>query len=88
MNNKIFFLLMIMTITSLFFIGRSITGLVISQSCCFGEDCDAEYLCDTTKDTQNDVVDVNLGVFFLLGSVSLYKFTHENKKDDTIYNRE
>ena len=68
-----------LVLSAIFLIGNSITGLVISQSCCFGEDCEQEYLCDHVKNTQNDVVDINLGVFFLLGSVSLYKFAHEKK---------
>ena len=80
MNNKLLFLLIVLTLTGLFFIGNSITGLIVSQSCCFGEDCEEEYLCDGPKDTQNDMIDANLGVFFLISSVSLYKFTHENKR--------
>jgi len=67
-------------LSALFLIGNSITGMVISQSCCFGESCAEEYLCDNIQDTQNDIVDVNLGVFFLIGSVSLYKFAHVDKK--------
>ena len=67
-------------LSALFLIGNSITGMIISQSCCFGESCETEYLCDNVEDTQNEVVDINLGVFFLIGSVSLYKFAHEDKK--------
>lgn len=80
MKTTIILISVIFTLAALFLIGDSITGLVFSQSCCFGESCPTEYLCEGPKDSQNEVVNVNLGVFFLIGSVSLCKLAHKDKK--------
>jgi hypothetical protein len=39
----------VLVLAASFFLGTGITGLVISQSCCFGAECPAEYLCDAAE---------------------------------------
>ena len=79
MNKKILIVFALMLLSGIFLIGKSITGLVISQSCCFGEECSEEYLCDSAKGKQNNLIDINLGALFLIASVSLFKLTHQDK---------
>jgi len=42
-------LIIITVITGIYFLGQGITGLIISQSCCFPPDCPAENLCDVVS---------------------------------------
>lgn len=49
--NKSLILLILIGILGVYFLGKGITGLVVSQSCCFGPDCDAESLCDAAQET-------------------------------------
>lgn len=39
-------------VTGTLLLGEGITGMVISQSCCFGASCPADYLCDNTRPYQ------------------------------------
>jgi hypothetical protein len=39
----------ILSVSALFFIGSGITSMVISESCCFGPNCSPENLCDAAK---------------------------------------
>jgi hypothetical protein len=40
---------MLLLLIGAFLLGTGITGKVISQSCCFGPECPAEYLCDAAE---------------------------------------
>jgi len=39
----------VLALLGVFLLRGGITGNVISQSCCFGSDCPAEYLCDAAQ---------------------------------------
>lgn len=49
--NKTLIIILLIAILGIFFLGKGITGLVVSQSCCFPPDCDAENLCDAATET-------------------------------------
>ncbi len=44
-NYKIIIVLIIISLAGIYLLGKGITGLVISESCCFGEDCIEENKC-------------------------------------------
>lgn len=43
--NKTIGITIILAVLGVLFLGTGITGNIISQSCCFGEDCAPEYRC-------------------------------------------
>lgn len=49
--NKTIIITILIAILGVYFIGKGITGLVVSQSCCFPPDCDDENVCDAAKET-------------------------------------
>ena len=51
-------LFVLFLLAGLFFVGQGITGLVISQSCCFAPNCTPEDVCDAAK---VQVVQENVG---------------------------
>ena len=51
-------------------VGRGITGLVVSQSCCFLPHCAAENLCDAARPgTTTNYLTMFVGVTFILVSI-------------------
>jgi hypothetical protein len=42
-------LFIIIAVVGIYFLGSGLTGFVISQSCCMGEACAPENLCDAAK---------------------------------------
>ncbi|MBN2111997.1 hypothetical protein JW707_02750 [Candidatus Woesearchaeota archaeon] len=67
MDKKISFLLVIFALLGIFLLGRGITGLVISETCCFPPNCSQENICDAA-DESGDMSSIYLGSFIILGS--------------------
>lgn len=61
-------LLIILSLVGVYFLGRGITGFMISESCCFGPEC--SYLCDAAEPHLEAPAQVN-GFNMALGSVTL-----------------
>lgn len=49
--NKTLIIIILIAILGVYFLGKGITGLVVSQSCCFPPDCDEANLCDAATET-------------------------------------
>ncbi|MGM5481337.1 MAG: hypothetical protein ACQESE_02910 [Nanobdellota archaeon] len=66
----------------LFFLGSGITGMVTSQTCCNGPDCDPEYRCDYAKqpDTETPSTTGSLAALGLLMIIIASMFYHHHKK--------
>ena len=78
MNKIIIFTFIVIALGGLFLIGNSITGMIISQSCCTGNLCEDEYVCDFARpvsDTNNH--NLGFGAVVMVGAMSLYIFTHK-----------
>lgn len=43
-------MIILIALLGIYFFGRGITGLVVSQSCCFPPDCDADNLCESAAE--------------------------------------
>ena len=72
--------IIIFLLIGLFFLGKGITGLVISETCCSpSEDCDYGSMCDIYKgeQTPTDIINIVGGLSFLFASWMVYK---EDKK--------
>ena len=56
---------------SFLLINAGITGMVVSESCCFGDECPADYKCEAGDGIQqnNRFVELGLGVFLMMGSL-------------------
>ncbi|RME77944.1 hypothetical protein D6774_02930 [Candidatus Woesearchaeota archaeon] len=65
------------------FLGNSITGYVISQSCCSGEDCAPENLCGFAmppEELKPHWIDVLFGLSLIFGGVSLFLYKEIRRK--------
>ncbi|MBD3361598.1 hypothetical protein GF358_02270 [Candidatus Woesearchaeota archaeon] len=51
--NKTIIITILVAILGIYFIGTGMTGLVVSQSCCFPPDCDKANMCDAAQETFN-----------------------------------
>jgi hypothetical protein len=49
--NKTLIIIILIAILGVYFLGKGITGLVVSESCCFPPDCDDANLCDAATET-------------------------------------
>ena len=47
----------LLLVLGLFLTGSGITGMIVSQSCCSGPDCDPEYLCEYAKEPSTETPD-------------------------------
>lgn len=64
-------LVAILAIVGIYLLGSGITGMVISQSCCFGESCPSEYLCDAAEplpERPSQVGNTVAGLVLLVGA--------------------
>jgi hypothetical protein len=61
-------LIIVLALVGVYFVGKGITGFVISESCCFGPDC--EYLCDVAEPHVESPARIN-GLSMLGGSILL-----------------
>ncbi|MCK5107592.1 MAG: hypothetical protein KAQ83_02605 [Nanoarchaeota archaeon] len=78
MNKTIIFISVLIALVGLFLIGNSITGMIISQSCCTGDLCDDEYMCDFARPiTESNNSNMGFGAVIMVSAVSLYIFTHK-----------
>ena len=74
-------LLFIIGFISLYLAGQVFTGFVTSETCCTGENCSKENLCDfrypetSVKESLNLILEI-----VLLTSIILYTILHINKK--------
>ena len=66
----------------LFFLGSGITGMVTSQTCCTGPDCDPENMCDHAKEpaTESPSSTGSLTALGLLTIIVAGMFYHHHKK--------
>jgi len=74
-------LIIIFALFGIFLLKEGITGFVISQSCCFGDNCDPECLCDVVKESPKSASSdftFTLAGFVILtfSSIWLYKRYH------------
>jgi hypothetical protein len=68
-----FYMMILTTVVGIVLLGESMTGNVISESCCFGPNCAPDNLCDSAKplvESDNSIF-LYLGVFFLATSIFL-----------------
>lgn len=85
MNKKAVIILAILAILGVFFLGKGITGYVISQTCCFPPNCSEEDMCDLARPTiespapNPDVTNIYLGG--ALFSVSAIAYIILQKKE-------
>jgi len=72
--------IIILALAGLFLFGKGITGLVVSQDCCFPPDCyEGKKECDITdpnftKQASNDMRSFLLGIILI--SITLYTFMY------------
>ena len=78
MNTKavIPFLFILLLGVGLLFFGKGITGNVTSQSCCFGPDCNPEYLCDSADSPVKNAGFMGIGMILVLVSALLFVMLH------------
>ncbi len=86
MNKKAVILLAILAILGVFFLGKGITGYVISQSCCFPPDCNEEDLCDLARPNiespvnSQDVQNIYIGAGLFSVSAIAYIILQKKEK--------
>lgn len=83
MDKKIILLAAIFVL-GLFFLGRGITGMVVSQSCCFPPNCEKENICEAAGQNEKFSTPVFNTFFILLGIVTIgvgivQVFKHKNE---------
>ena len=82
MNHKIFLPTLLLFLLGIFFVGAGITGMVISETCCFPPNCLEENICDIAKNPekvpQNDPnnIFVTIGAFLMITGSVIYAETH------------
>lgn len=81
-DEKIIVGLILFGFLGLLFIVNGITGLVVSQSCCFPPDCTQENICDAARpqfeSPANQDSIIFLGITLSLGSIIGYKILYKN----------
>jgi hypothetical protein len=85
MDNRVILLAMV-AIAGVYLLGTGISGMVVSQSCCFGEDCPPEYLCDAAEPIVQSPAPVKAtlsGVvgIMLLGAAAAAYVHHQRSED-------
>ena len=87
MNNKIIIPLVILALIGLYFIGDNITGYVVSQDCCYSNDCEPENMCDFTEQHQKYSASLNIanytvyiGEILVLASILIYIVIYSHNK--------
>jgi hypothetical protein len=76
-------ILFIALCTSFFFLGRGITGMVISETCCYGPDCSGDSLCDNInmeKTEGKDLTSMFIGASLFITSVTGFVSMHKPKE--------
>lgn len=71
---------LIATLIGVMLISQGITGLIVSESCCFGSSCSAENLCDSAKPNiespsnfgPNGNYNLYLGIFLMITAMAVY----------------
>ena len=86
MDQKIV-LLAVIFVLGLVFLGRGITGMVVSQSCCFPPNCDKENICESAAEDIRFNTPIFNTFFILMGIVTIgvgvvQTFKH---RDDDFY---
>lgn len=86
MNQKTVIILAIFALVGVFFLGKGITGYVISQTCCFPPNCNEEDMCDLAKPklespaNNQDVTNIYLGGALFSVSAIAYIILHKKEK--------
>ncbi len=80
MNKKII-LAVLLIILGIYFFGKGITGLVISQSCCFGSDCEQENLCEAATETFSTPWASYFFIIFGIGLIAVAIGSYFRNKD-------
>ena len=92
MNSKILIsLLVVLALAGLFFLGKGITGLVVSQSCCFetGANCAAENKCviESPAEIYQNQASVYLGAMLILVSALVYLILHHGHREHNAHHK-
>jgi len=77
--------LAVIFLLGLVFLGRGITGMVVSQSCCFPPNCDKENICEAAAEDVKFNTPIFNTFFILLGIVTIgvgVVQTFKHKNDD------
>ncbi|MBN1644604.1 hypothetical protein JW851_01010 [Candidatus Woesearchaeota archaeon] len=69
--NKTAFLFIIIAILGVYLMGKGITGLVVSESCCFPPDCDDANLCDAATESFSRPLGSYFFIIFGIGLVAI-----------------
>jgi hypothetical protein len=56
----------ILSVAAIVFLGSGISGMLISQSCCFGPQCSPETLCDNSKLPEKNSNNIYIGIMLLI----------------------
>ncbi len=77
MNKKIILpvIVILFLCLGLFLLGKGITGMVSSQSCCFDDNCSKENLCDAAK-SPSDAGFAGFGIVLVLVSGLVFVMLH------------
>lgn len=72
-------ILLFLIVAGLFLLGRGMTGLVVSESCCFGDNCSKENVCDAARLESPATIgfvskNFHVGMFLILMAIALYVF--------------
>jgi hypothetical protein len=81
MQNKILIPILLLAVFSIFLIGKGITGLVVSESCCFPPDCAPENICDQARNEMPSphTFEIASGITMLIGVIFLSRMTNVSK---------
>ena len=56
----------------LFFLGKGMTGYVVSETCCFPPDCSSENICDSSNTPVKNAGTMGMGIMFVLVSALVF----------------
>jgi hypothetical protein len=86
MNLKVVVIVAVLAVLGVYFFGIGITGMVVSESCCFGQNCNPENLCESARPALQEptsldqsVNTVYLGWSLILVAGILYVMFHRKK---------
>ncbi len=80
MNYKTMLPIIMIATLGMFFLGKGITGFVVSESCCLPPNCAEENICDSGKqrlESPGNMADLSAGAAFLGLSVIFYIIMHK-----------
>ncbi len=87
MNHKIFLPTLLIFLLGAFLLGTGITGMIVSETCCFPPNCLEENICDVSRAVntvpQNNPNNyfLSLGAFLMVAGAVIYVKTHHLHHD-------